>query len=78
MSDNASWIIPAAGEFELRELDAAAIAKLADRGYRPFKIRSTRGSLLVVYAQQESDVRQIERLLHSQGDGPDALRSRAG
>jgi hypothetical protein len=63
MSDTATWIIPACGEFELRVLDEPAIAALARAGYRRFTIRSTRGSPLVVYAQEEGDIRQIEHVL---------------
>ncbi|MDB4876944.1 MAG: hypothetical protein JWM41_3390 [Gemmatimonadetes bacterium] len=70
MSDCLSWIIPASGEIELRDLDADAIADLADRGFQPYAIRSMRGSLLVVYAQKESDVRQIERTLEHERTHP--------
>ena len=73
MVDYLSWIIPTHGEIELRALDADAVAELADEGFQPYTIRSSRGSLLVVYAQQAQVVRQIQRLLER-----DRLRPSAG
>jgi hypothetical protein len=67
------WIMPRDGQIEIRELSAAAIADLVERGFEYFIIGRGKWSPIQGYVENPADVGQLRRILNHQ----DSLSTKA-